>query len=141
MKKIRIRDRVIIDDSVSGKVTGFAPDGSVLVDVDSHDAPGLHEPMSFRPELVRLQDRADLLSDRAANHHLPTGHPDRVIAQRAVRQYRISQRSNKQWASIALARAQKQAASRPTGEQAAATLNSGIETAKSWLDGTHPLAR
>jgi len=52
----------------------------------------------------------------------------------------VGQRSNKQWAIRALKNAQHRAESKTDPAQQAATLQRGIKTALSWLDGTHPKA-
>lgn len=53
----------------------------------------------------------------------------------------MTDRSNSQWALRALRVARRRAAQKPTPEAAMATLQRGIRTAESWLDGTHPRAR
>jgi hypothetical protein len=50
------------------------------------------------------------------------------------------ERSNMQWAIRALKVAQRRAAAKTDPAQQAATLQRGIKTALSWLDGTHPKA-
>jgi len=50
-------------------------------------------------------------------------------------------RSNAQWAARALRVAQHRAAQKATPAEQAATLQRGVRTALSWLDGTHPQAR
>jgi hypothetical protein len=52
----------------------------------------------------------------------------------------MSRRSNKAWAARALKNAQHRAAQKTDPAQAAVTLQRGITTALSWLDGTHPKA-
>jgi len=52
----------------------------------------------------------------------------------------MGQRSNKQWAARALKVAQHRAASKTDPAQKAATLERGIKTALSWLDGSHSKA-
>jgi hypothetical protein len=52
----------------------------------------------------------------------------------------MSRRSNEAWAARALKNAQRRAAQKTDPAQAAATLQRGITTALSWLNGTHPKA-
>jgi hypothetical protein len=77
---------------------------------------------------------------RRAQAAFPVGHPERVKAERAVRQSRIARRSRGQWAARALRIAKRKAAQKPNPRQEADTLYKGIETALKWLDGTHPKA-
>jgi hypothetical protein len=49
-------------------------------------------------------------------------------------------RTNQQWALRALKYAEHRAALKTDPAQANITLLRGIKTARSWLDGTHPMA-
>ena len=52
----------------------------------------------------------------------------------------MARRSNEAWAARALKNAQRRAAQKTDPAQAVITLQRGIATALSWLDGTHPKA-
>jgi hypothetical protein len=71
---------------------------------------------------------------RQAQAAFPVGHPERVAAERAVRQSRIARRSRAQWAARALKVAQSRAAKKADPLQREATLQRGIATALKWLD-------
>jgi len=86
------------------------------------------------------QHAALLEARKQAQESFPAGHPERVAAERAVRQSRIARRSNKQWAIRALKVARRRAAQKSDPQQAVQTLNRGIATALQWLDGSHPKA-